>query len=295
MKWILVFALSSGLFINTAFSVYKPQVVYGDDNRLDLFDVQDQALLLAAKSTAAIFNKSKLKSEGTTYEIRSQSFKEEFNMCSAEPFADQQAGAQCSAFLVGQDLMATAGHCVSNSDCRNVAFVFDFAYTTPTTQLKSIAKDQVYFCDRVLKRELNSIVDYALIRLDRPVLDREPLKMSTQSPEVGMPLTVIGHPAGIPTKIADGAEVRSSQTGFFVANLDTYGGNSGSAVFNSETLEVMGILVRGERDYIYNSENSCYVSNVCENGACRGEDVTHISYVLEAIEQTTPYAETILE
>ena len=83
----------------------------------------------------------------------------------------------------------------------------------------------------------------------------------------------------MPTKIADGANVRNLQGKFFQANLDTYGGNSGSAVFNVETGEVEGILVRGETDYVFNSALGCQVSNLCAADGCRGEDVTYISNV----------------
>ncbi|MFN8847715.1 MAG: trypsin-like serine peptidase [Bdellovibrionales bacterium] len=263
MKWILVFLASSTLFLNNALSVYRPQVVYGEDNRKDLFEVQDLALLTAAKSTSAIFSKFKLKKSGTVFQVSSASFREEFNMCSNEPFAHQQAGAKCSAFLVGSQMMATAGHCINSGDCGDTAFVFDFAYSTVNAQPQYIPEEKVYYCSRILKRELNGQEDYALVLLDRAVTDRDPLKLASTQATEAMPLTVIGHPAGIPTKIADGAEVRSSNEAFFVSNLDTYGGNSGSAVFNSETMEVLGILVRGERDYTYDSVNKCFVSNNC--------------------------------
>ena len=59
---------------------------------------------------------------------------------------------------------------------------------------------------------------------------------------------------------------------FFVANLDTYGGNSGSPVFNAASYKVEGILVRGENDFVTNG--TCYVSLVCPTTGCRGEDVT---------------------
>jgi hypothetical protein len=59
---------------------------------------------------------------------------------------------------------------------------------------------------------------------------------------------------------------------FFAANLDTYGGNSGSPVFNATSGTVEGILVRGENDFV--SNGSCYVSLVCPTTGCRGEDVT---------------------
>jgi len=66
-----------------------------------------------------------------------------------------------------------------------------------------------------------------------------------------------------------------------VANLDTFGGNSGSAVFNAETGEVEGILVRGENDYVWSDENGsrCRVPQQCTNDACRGEDVTRITNI----------------
>ncbi len=48
---------------------------------------------------------------------------------------------------------------------------------------------------------------------------------------------------------------------FFVANLDTYGGNSGSPVVDARTYVVEGILVRGEDDFVQN--DGCYVSLVC--------------------------------
>ena len=55
-------------------------------------------------------------------------------------------------------------------------------------------------------------------------------------------------------------------------HLDTYGGNSGSPVFNAATHEVEGILVRGETDFT--SNGTCNVSLVCPTSGCRGEDVT---------------------
>jgi len=76
----------------------------------------------------------------------------------------------------------------------------------------------------------------------------------------------------------------ASPTGYFVANLDTYGGNSGSAVFNAKTGVIVGILVRGENDYIY--QGDCRVSNVCQATGCRGEDVTKLSAV------TSPFSKT---
>ena len=72
-----------------------------------------------------------------------------------------------------------------------------------------------------------------------------------------------------------------NKPGYFVANLDTYGGNSGSAVFNAKTGVIEGILVRGENDYVY--KGNCRVSNVCASDGCRGEDVTKLSAITATI------------
>ena len=46
----------------------------------------------------------------------------------------------------------------------------------------------------------------------------------------------MGHPLGLPVKYAANASVRENGVAdHFVTNLDSYGGNSGSAVFNAAT------------------------------------------------------------
>jgi S1-C subfamily serine protease len=88
---------------------------------------------------------------------------------------------------------------------------------------------------------------------------------------VGTKLFVIGHPTGLPQKIADGASVKIAnavsyidpigsiirKANFFTANLDTYAGNSGSPVFNKRTGKVEGILVQGAEDFRRNPDQFC--------------------------------------
>jgi hypothetical protein len=59
--------------------------------------------------------------------------------------------------------------------------------------------------------------------------------------------------------------------GLFVANLDTYGGNSGSPVSNSDTHVVEGSDPRGERLV---SQGGRKPSLVCPTTGCQGEDCT---------------------
>ena len=106
-------------------------------------------------------------------------------------------------------------------------------------------------------------------------------------PPLGAPLTVVGHPAGLPVTISDGAAVQRHRPTFFSADLDTYQGNSGSPVFNSDRLRsgdlfVEGILVRGESDF--EQETPCLISRRCPLfSSCRGEDVTYSSLLEPAL------------
>lgn len=276
-----VAALSAPAF---AFVGFEPKVIYGTDDRSDVYDVADAGLRDVAESTAAMISLAKMVSNGRGgVNFPASTYGEQFGLCKDEPFYSQPSAAMCSAFLVGDDLLATAGHCIQASDCANNVFVFGYKMNGANSPPTDLPAGDVYRCKEVVARELTGNQDYSLVRLDRKVTGRRALRLSTAPVAVGDAITVIGHPSGLPTKIAGGANVRSLQKGFFMANLDTYGGNSGSAVFNTKTLEVVGILVRGERDFAYDSSGSCSRSNRCENGACRGEDVTNISYIINAL------------
>ena len=79
----------------------------------------------------------------------------------------------------------------------------------------------------------------------------------------------------MPLKIANNAAVRSNSPNldWFVANTDTFVGNSGSGVFDASTKELVGILVRGATDYV--PDGTCNRVNVCPSDGCRGEDVIY--------------------
>ena len=76
----------------------------------------------------------------------------------------------------------------------------------------------------------------------------------------------------------------------FVTNLDTFGGNSGSPVINTDSYKVVGILVGGDQDYVQSTEELCVEVNRCELSGvgCTGESVTKMSYLVEFIPSTSP-------
>lgn len=268
-------------------SFASDKVVYGVDNRVDLFQSDVPLFYELAHSTAAMIRNSDLTTDGETVSITGNTL-ESRGICSTARFAKQITAASCSGFLVGPDLLVTAGHCVtSQRDCESFSWVFDYNVKSDDQSLDfSVDASSVYKCSKIISQDLSRTTknDFALIRLDREVTDRTPLEFRKEGEvELDTPLVVIGHPSGLPTKIADGAWVRNNESEYyFVTNLDTFGGNSGSAVFNTDTGVVEGILVRGEQDYVWDSRG-CRVPKVCDENECRGEDVTRITVVSDLI------------
>jgi len=274
-----------------AFSADKAgdKVIYGADDRLDVYQVTDAKLLKLADSTVGLFQGYDVTIEGGKAKLTTESYAEGYGLCKEEPFYEQVTGAFCSGSLVAPDIIMTAGHCVKTEDsCKGMKFVFNFAVKKAGLMPETVSADDVYGCSELIGREqVGTGADWALVRLDRKVVGHEPLKYNTKDTlKNGDELVVIGHPAGLPTKIAGGATVRdASPNGYYVANLDTYGGNSGSAVFNAKTGVIEGILVRGENDYVY--KNGCRVSNVCTSDGCRGEDVTKLSSITSPFQKAS--------
>lgn len=266
---------------------------YGKDNReeycasnLILRDLADSvAGFFTDGSSVTLTNKPYV--YGTATLMQSQD-----RVAPDQRFASQPAAAFCTGFLVGADLMVTAGHCVKDHDpadaaaprdhaaacqqntqqgdyCENIRVVFGFRKDLGGVIPRAAPARNVYKCVKVVSHSLNSGPDYTVIRLDRQVGDRLPLAINRGNKGLSgkTPLFVIGHPSGLPLKIAGDAAVISVDTDVYVndnwgmsrkwadkgyaflTNLDTFHGNSGSPVFNLNTLLVEGILVSGDNDY----------------------------------------------
>ena len=269
--------------------------IYNQDNRLDWYQVSSNPQLQqAARSTLIMIDRSTLSSSGLTvgqnqsFQLPSQTFGTRFQLCPSEAFRTQPSVGSCSAFLIGPDTIATAGHCIkSQTDCETKAFVLDFMYDSASSNPLSSKMDKVFSCKTLLGRsQVVTGADYAILKLDRPVVGRQPLVLNNQNNlSVGTAIAMIGYPSGIPLKIAAGASVRnSSDINFFVTDLDAFGGNSGSAVVNLSTGLVEGILVRGVTDFV--DQNGCKVAKVCTGNSCTGEEVTKSAIVAAAIAGT---------
>ncbi len=263
------------------------EVIYGEDDRIDWFQEKDENWQDLALSTVALFDKRSVLEidSGGVYELKTKPYGLSKTLCMDEAFYEQEMGSFCSGFLIGPDLVVTAGHCLRNSfGCQNVRFIFDYYYALADLSPKTVTAKSVYLCKEIIHTQANALTgsDFALVRLDRPVDDRRPLQIRTTGDlKPTDPLTVVGYPSGLPVKLAHSGKIRDLQNpAFIVASLDTYGGNSGSAVFNSQSRLVEGLLVNGDTDFVFDPVRRCRVSNVCKETECRGEDITRISEIL---------------
>lgn len=271
-----------------------PKVIYGPDDRIDVYQENDPRRLTWAASTCALVTQGRLTQNGNgTYSLSTGSYRPGgLAPCPDEPFATQPTAAFCSAWMAGPDLIVTAGHCFDASDLNRSWFVFGYDMAGPSSPVTTFNANQVYRGVEIVGRALANSFDYAVVRVDRPITapGAEPFPIRRAGVVgVGTNIGVIGHPAGLPKKIAFGATtvVRSnSQTAYFVANLDTYGGNSGSPVINAQTGVAEGILVRGEVDYV--TSGGCGRSNRVSDTGGRGEDVSKTTSFAQFIPEADP-------
>ncbi|KAF0127138.1 MAG: periplasmic protease [Elusimicrobia bacterium] len=302
----MVSGIAALAFILPSFARAEDKSIYGDDNRLDYFEAPADMKELA-RSVVSLWKNEHVRVDGGTARVATANFGEAVGLCPSERFREQPVGAFCSGSLVGEDLVMTAGHCiVDEAQCADTRLVFGYAVTERGKAANTtVPAADVYSCKKIIKRDLDkpptgtvgligAIVgnildttgpDYALIQLDRKVTDRRPLPINRGSKvKQGTGVFVIGHPVGLPLKVAGDARVRSSKfmRAHFTADLDTFGGNSGSPVFNVKTKKIEGILVRGGTDFVKSPEG-CTVSYSVGQNDGKGEAVTHVSVLKDYI------------
>lgn len=265
------------------------KVIHGvDDDRRNYFEVgiTEQK---AARSTGVLVRTAEIL-EGDKPGFKNLS-SVPAGLCPVEAFHEEPAPGFCSSVRVGKQMVATAGHCIeSQADCSRTSVVFGFHMEfIGDKPEKHIPNQYVYQCRKLMHRKLDSSgADWALIEVDREIDSNVPIASLRQSDRMsnGDQITVVGYPIGLPVKITGNAIVKSQESGYFRANPDTYGGNSGSPVFNTQKLNtgklfVEGLLVRGAKDFAQHSP--CMLSHWCPsdegcpdaNGQLRFEEVTY--------------------
>lgn len=276
IRWAVPLAIVVGLGATpgpaSANGSRQPKVVYGPDDRREVYNLTG-ARAAAAAATVALVDRGNIVGNGSgTSTLIGSKLGAGYNLCAGQRFAQQPTAAFCSGVLAGPDVVLTAGHCLEDRPLSSIRFVFGFRMSGAGRAQTEIANSAIYGAKQVLASKVDD-ADYAVIRLSRKVGDVTPAPIKRGgATAVGTPIYVIGHPSGLPAKIAAGARVlRSADPNFFDANLDTFGGNSGSPVFSAANNTVIGLIVRGLSDY--RESGGCNVVNTLSD-AEGDEDVT---------------------
>lgn len=274
----------------------EDKIFYGADQRQDYYEITDEQVLEWGDSTCALVSiadlsqgaNGKIVLETTPYEVGG------FEACDDEPFATQPTAAFCTGFVVGQDLIATAGHCITDEiDLSQTAFVFGFRMEDANNAVTEFDADQVYLGVELVGRALGGALDHCVLRVDRPITAPGATVLPIRREgdiAVGDPVGTIGFSTGLPEKFSFGDDtvVKENPNGFyFSANLDAAGGNSGSPVFNTDNNLVEGILVRGPAAQFVLDPSGCFrAAEYPNDGALLYVDTSKTSAFAELIPES---------
>jgi hypothetical protein len=234
------------------------EIVYGQDDRLDYFQLTDpQSQTLMSGAMVALVANDVLSSTAGDL-ARAPTWGATADLCPGEPFADQPAAVFCSGVLVDWDLVLTADHCTRLYNVNDFKIVFGY-YETAPGQL-AFNSDDVFSISEIVDEELDPEgsqprLDYAWLRLEKPVrLPRQPVMVSVANPalEVGAPVISVSTPGGIPVKWDAGGQaqdVRADWLDYFVTDSDNSAGSSGGGGFD-ERGTLLGITARGGMDFV---------------------------------------------
>lgn len=276
------------------------RVIYGEDNRSFVVNSSDPRYQDWAAASAAMVNNQSLRPAygGFLTAIEYAKLKDSsFEVCADEPLADQPIAPTCTGFLVAEDVIVTAGHCqFSNFDCMNTSWVFDFRRDLIIEgQDLFVDPETIYGCKEIIKQvfDWQNEIDFAVIRLDRKVTDRNFLSVRSQGRlSDDAELALVGYPTGLPAIITDQAKLRdNSLDKHFLSNLDSFKGNSGAPVINTITGEVEGILISGEEDFVFDEANQCFRNNKCADhvdDGCDGEKALRITELASVLKDHLP-------
>lgn len=212
----------------------------------------------------------------------STSLGQRFNLCSYEAFNKQPVVGFGTAFLIDNGRMITAGH-VFDTPFRDLVVIFGFEIIdTNSIYKRTFESSDIYEIVSIENRSPE--LDAAIFKLDRPA-NRNGLRISQKKQlETDRAVYMIGHPSGLPKKVALNAEVtKNSNSLFFYTSLDAFQGNSGSPVFDFETHEVIGVLVSGNVDYQWNG--NCRETTLFHLDQTDGEKVIRIEAILEELRE----------
>lgn len=281
--------LASSAAVVLADADRRPRIIRPPDDRVDYYATTAMLRSIGDSVCAQIATEFLIDNGDGTFTIASGTLATDYSpLCDGEPFADQPTAAECTATLVGVDILITAGHCLDEgggrTDLDSMYFVFDYVVTQEGVYPSTFTADQVYRVVEVLGmvNEEDTANDWAVVRLDRPVAGRTPVAVrSSASIGLGQSVVAIGFGAGLPMKFSDNATVGGIVDYGFEAGFDIIGGNSGGPIINADTGLIEGVLSAdqgGVEDFL--EDGGCFRSTACPEDPGCDDSLTLLSSVM---------------
>lgn len=241
--------------LSIACLVEKKQLIETTHNGFTRYYVSPRTLTLAKKLQADYEKEFKAHCAQQNRAYQEEEAKADYK----GPFQDEPSLGGGTAFLVGKQLILTAAHCVCDSSSKCVSgvklaslrVIFGFQMQPSGRVQTEFDSKDVYRIDAVWQYRLTNEADWALLKLDKEVEGRVPLSLvDSQMVDINTSLYMLGHSSGLPLKLTLSGQVqKTNHPHFFEADLDAFAGNSGSPVFANDTGNMVGMLLRGNRDY----------------------------------------------
>ena len=252
----------AALFIGLL-SINSHAIIFGQDDR-QMLSQAPAKYAVHAQGVGMFFSKITMTEVSPgVFKQEAMTVKESLGVCSNERFAQAPAiPVACSGFLVGEDLLMTAGHCLllngnevpqqADLFCENFIWAFDVDDLPGHKTLDQIPAENLYECERVIKATNDSQrvdethidfrADWALMKLKRKT-KRPYYRVSADNVPVGTPMYNLGHQMGSLTMYTPGRKISDTAL-YHRTNIDAFGGASGAPTFTEDGV-VRGILVSG--------------------------------------------------
>lgn len=255
-------------------------VIYGADERLEVYEVSPGPVrTVATTAVPALLRATSLSIAGDRVTPLGPTAGDEHGLCPDERFVNQVSGVGCTAVLVDDDLVLTAGHCLNDRPCADQRYLFGWYYDAPGLLRDTLTSD-VFSCWQIVLSANVGDRDFAFVRLDRPAAGA-PVAVRPTRPSLGETLSLVGYPTGLPAKVVESGTVTSTTVGSsFRVRVDALPGNSGSPLLDAAGAFV-GLLHSGRAPSFVDA-GACSRVNVFPDDTV---DAERAMYAIDAVSE----------